>query len=364
MSTQKKVVIIGGGGGGSLAALKLQGLCDLTLIDKKSYCDFNIAAPRALVDASVTDKIIIPHEEYLKKATIILGLVREVREGFVVVEGRSEPIPYDYLIVASGSSYPVFKGSAPSPSDRRSEFALYREKIAAAKTILVIGGGPTGVEMASELVETYPEKEITLAHNGPNLLDLLSPKAQRLCKLWFEKKKNVKLVLDQTVNDLPKKISVIDKPSSFTTSRNETLKADLTFICIGAGAPNTDFLRAHFANLLDAQGRVLVDESLRAKGSDKIFALGDAAATSDPKLYYAATVHAELIAKNITTLLKNPNAILKKHKPLPPMALVTLGRNNGVMMTPMGTVGGWVPKKVKSQTVFIPQARKRLGLRA
>lgn len=51
------------------------------------------------------------------------------------------------------------------------------EKIKGAKSILIVGGGPTGVELAGEIAFDYPEKDVTLVHNGYRLLEFIGPKA-------------------------------------------------------------------------------------------------------------------------------------------------------------------------------------------
>jgi len=70
-------------------------------------------------------------------------------------------MPYDVLILSTGSSYLApFKndGMQTTAEERKAEFDAVRTKVKEAESILVVGGGPNGVENAAYLKEFHPEK--------------------------------------------------------------------------------------------------------------------------------------------------------------------------------------------------------------
>lgn len=73
------------------------------------------------------------------------------------------------------------------------------DKIKSANSILIVGGGPTGVELAGELSIDFPEKKVTLVHRGSRLLEFISPKASKKTLDWLVSKK-VEVILGQSVD--------------------------------------------------------------------------------------------------------------------------------------------------------------------
>lgn len=101
------------------------------------------------------------------------------------------------------------------------------EKIKGANSILIIGGGPTGVELAGEIAFDYPGKDVTLVHNGFRLLQFIGQKASNKSLEWL-KSKHVEVKLGQCVD--------LDSISEgvYVTSSGESIKADCHFLCTGS----------------------------------------------------------------------------------------------------------------------------------
>lgn len=144
------------------------------------------------------------------------------------------------------------------------------EKIKAAQSILIVGGGPTGVELAGEIAVDFPEKKVTLVHNGSRLLEFLGPKASSKTLDWLKSKK-VEVKLERTVN----LNNISDGGHMYVTSSGETIKADCHFLCTGKPLASSWLKETILRDSLDEFGRLMVDVNMRLKGRKNIFAIGD-----------------------------------------------------------------------------------------
>jgi len=94
-----------------------------------------------------------------------------------------------------------------------------------------------------------------------------------------------------------------------------------------------------------------------------IFVAGDAADTKEVKMAYKAGLHADVIAKNIASLLKDQTPAATYTSPAQEMLALPLGKNGGLTFVPMFggfTLGNWVTKKLKSSDLFITKSNKSI----
>lgn len=143
-------------------------------------------------------------------------------------------------------------------------------KINSAGSILIVGGGPTGVELAGEIAVDFPDKKVTLVHNGSRLLEFIGPKAANKTLHWLKSKK-VEVKLEQRVN----LDSVSEERKTYETSEGEIISADCHFLCTGTPLGSVWLKETMLKNNIDTRGRLMVDENLRVKGRKNIFAIGD-----------------------------------------------------------------------------------------
>lgn len=144
------------------------------------------------------------------------------------------------------------------------------QKINSAGSILIVGGGPTGVELAGEIAVDFPDKKVTLVHNGSRLLEFIGPKAANKTLHWL-KSKQVEVKLEQRVN----LDSVSEERKTYETSEGEIISADCHFLCTGTPLGSVWLKETMLKNNIDSRGRLMVDENLRVKGRKNIFAIGD-----------------------------------------------------------------------------------------
>lgn len=210
--------------------------------------------------------------------------------------------------------------------------------IANAESILVLGGGEVSLETASDIIERYPNKKVTILHNG---VDLLGAR-QNCCSFSAQ-------------SNFPYSISIAERTSSNRAHKNlnsffkkhgveiilgDSLKAwrpvgskyvvetsagkIMTFakIIVGfGGKPRNGPFQKYFAEKIDGTtGRVTVDASLRM--TDNIFVMGDVSG-ADRMSAYAAGEQGELVGKNLVSVVRGKK--LAAYSKAPAVILVCLG---------------------------------------
>ncbi|KAK9175471.1 hypothetical protein WN944_027478 [Citrus x changshan-huyou] len=349
----KRVVVIGGGVAGSLVAKSLQFSADVTLIDPKEYFEITWASLRAMVEPSFGKRSVINHTDYLVNGRIVASPAINITENEVLTaEGRR--VVYDYLVIATGHKDPVPK----TRTERLNQYQAENQKIKSARSILIVGGGPTGVELAGEIAVDFPEKKVTLVHKGSRLLEFIGPKAGDKTLDWLISKK-VDVKLGQRVN----LDSVSEGSDTYLTSTGDTIKADCHFLCTGKPV-GSDWLKdTILKDSLDTDGMLMVDENLRVKGQKNIFAIGDITDIREIKQGFLAQKHAQVAAKNLKVLMVGEReSKMATYRPHSAIAIVSLGRKDAVAQLPFMTTIGCVPGLIKSRDLFVGKTRKQMGL--
>jgi NADH dehydrogenase FAD-containing subunit len=177
-----RVVIYGGGVGGAQLAKKLSGQAKVTLVDPLDYFEVPMAAPRNLVQPDFAERAIMPFADVLPGVEHVRGKLVELRADGGLVEmpdGQQTLVSGDITVLATGSRFAseLVRAVQGSGSERKSFYARFHARLSAAKRVLIVGGGPIGVEIAGEISETWPDKAITLIEAGPRLLAGTSGKA-------------------------------------------------------------------------------------------------------------------------------------------------------------------------------------------
>src|ERR1700737_3838115 len=161
-TARPSVVVVGGGYGGINAAKALDDVADITLVDPTEAFVHNVASWRALVDPAWLERIFYPYEHLLAHG-------RFLRDRAVGVDGRrvtlasGDVLEPDYLVLATGSSYPFpAKSEEPDIASARLRFRAAHAALLAAGRVLIVGAGPSGLELAGEIKSFYPDKHVTI----------------------------------------------------------------------------------------------------------------------------------------------------------------------------------------------------------
>ncbi|MFO7448140.1 MAG: NAD(P)/FAD-dependent oxidoreductase [Ignavibacteriaceae bacterium] len=297
----KKVVIIGAGFGGLLAAQQLKNSeYDITIVDKTNYHLFQPLLYQVATAALSPGDIAFPIRSIFsgnKNVKVLMGEVININKEKKIVELNEIKLPFDYLIIATGARHSYFGNNEwehYAPGLKTIHDALFiREKILRSLeeaekcnpehyqrylTYIIIGGGPTGVEMAGAIAEIAKKAwlqdfrnidasktQVYLVEALPRILTTYPEELSNAAREQLEEI-GVKVLLNTKVTDVNEKgIQVGDK---FIESAN---------IIWAAGNVVSPLLKSLNVEL-DRAGRVLVNSDLSISGSPDIFVIGDAAA--------------------------------------------------------------------------------------
>ena len=139
------VIVVGGGYGGAATAKALDDIADVILIEPKDAFVHNIAALRGLVDPEWTDRIFYPYRRLLSRGSVIHDRAVHVEADAVTI-GSGERIPADYVVLASGSTYPFpAKMDVNDSATAKSNIDTLRAELIKANRVLLLGAGPVGL---------------------------------------------------------------------------------------------------------------------------------------------------------------------------------------------------------------------------
>jgi NADH dehydrogenase FAD-containing subunit len=362
----KRVIIIGGGYGGTAVAKELDKFFDVTLIEKRERFFHNSGSLRAAVDARWLRKLFIPYDHLLKKVKIINSRVMEANPKDVVLE-NGQRLEFDYLILATGSSYPFpAKMASDKVAEAETAVRLVNERVAQANSILLIGAGPVGIELAGEIASLYPGKPVTLIDPGERLLPAFNPKLGELLFIGLTQL-GVKVLFGERLAKTPTTTNATasEQPiiQTYLTEKGAQIEADIHFICFGLQL-NTQYLQ--LGNILDQRKQVKVNSHLQVSGYENIFAVGDIVNTDEAKLITTADAHAKIVASNIKQLAVNDHNLQEHHPKSAATVVIPLGTTGGAILLPFGkkgiVLGAWAASLIKGKSLRAEQRWKALGV--
>jgi NADH dehydrogenase len=332
-SPEKHVVIIGGGFGGIAAARALKRApVRVTMVDRRNHHLFQPLLYQVATAALNPSDIASPIRRILRRqrnASVILGDVTSIDTTKKIVQLADGEVGYDYLIVAAGATHSYlgheeWQGAAPGLKTledaveiRRRVLVAYEaaereidaDECATWMTFVIIGAGPTGVEMAGALAEISRRvlerdfrridpgrARIILIEAGPRVLPAMSPESSKSARRQLERL-GVEVITDSPVT------AVDDRGVTHGGIRTNTR----TVIWAAGVAATT--LGASLGAELDRAGRVIVNQDLSVKGADGVFVIGDLASIKSdgkpvPGLSPAAMQEGRHAAKNIMRIIR------------------------------------------------------------
>jgi NADH dehydrogenase FAD-containing subunit len=325
------VVVVGGGYGGIVAAQGLDDVADVVLVEPKDAFVHNVAALRALVDPSWLEQIFLPYDRLLEHGTVVQDRAVEVAPGRVKL-ASGEEIPADYVVLASGTTYPFpAKSDVDDTADAHAKYRAAYEQLEAAERVALLGVGAVGIELAGEIKAVWPEKHVAIVDPAT---DVLAPRFSQELRDELRHQLEalgVELVLGSALREPPPGPAGRREPFTVTTEDGVDIAADIWFQCYGS-APVTDYLADELAGALTAGERLEVTPELRVRGHETVFALGDIT-TADSDGAGVAGRQGDLVAANIRALI-NGDGPLATYEPLGAVIVVPIGPEGGAGQLP------------------------------
>ncbi|RIB08781.1 hypothetical protein C2G38_2210746 [Gigaspora rosea] len=365
MSTKPNIIIVGGGYGGIAVAPKLESALykthNIILIERKTHFYHSIGGLRTVVEDGFEYKVLIPYDNLFQHGgKIVHAIVTTIHKNEIIVDTETEwgtNIPFEYLIIATGSSHnKPAKMTVDSKEEGIAEIIAQREAVKNANKILIIGGGPVGIELAGEIASVYQDKkEVTLVHSEDHLLTDQFPKKlpDLLTKQLNEL--NVKLIFGEKIIFPSSGIGDGLSPLTLETDKGTRIDSDVQFVAFGA-KPNTEVIKTLDQSLIEQNTTLVkVKPTLQLEHDDyaHIFALGDITNIKESKLAYRAGLHADVVANNIIALINDKNLI--DYKPGSEVIFIPIGKDKGAGLLPIGSivVGSFITKIFKSKTLMV-----------
>jgi NADH dehydrogenase len=325
----ERVVVVGGGFAGVLAVRGLRGAdVDVTLIDRQNFYLFQPLAYQVATGSLSPDEVAVPLRQITRRqrnTRVILGEVVgfDLDARHVVVDdlpngSRGTELPYDVLVVACGSRYSYFghdEWSTYAPELKTLEGALHlRERILIAfeaaeaepdeaardawLTFVVVGAGPTGVEMAGQIAELgrtlrreyrsvdTSKTRVLLIEATEHVLGAFPNPLPRKAEAQL-RSLGVTPMLRTTVVDIDATSVMVQAPDGSRT----TIPARTAVWAAGVTASPLAGLLAEAAGAeTDRAGRIVVEPDLTVTGHPEVFALGDMVSVRGQQLHGVAPV--------------------------------------------------------------------------
>ncbi|MCK9480943.1 MAG: NAD(P)/FAD-dependent oxidoreductase [Bacteroidia bacterium] len=357
---QKRVIIVGAGFAGlKLAELLPIDLFQVILIDKNNYHQFQPLLYQVATSGLEPSNICFPLRKVFQnkwnvymRFTEVTGVNQEAK----TIDTGIGTIPYDYLILAYGAVTNFFNNEMVEKNSYSmksvSEALLLRntllqnyEKALSAQSdeerdellnVVIVGGGPTGVELAGAISEmrnkilpkdyseiNFREMKVYLIEAGPKLLGAMSDKSGNTVQDYLEHL-GVSVIKGNAVKNFDGRIVEL---ADGTSLHSNTL--------IWAAGVKGSKLKGLSDEMYSRSTRLLVDEYSAVKGTDGIYAIGDIAQMETkeypkghPQVAQVALQQAACLAKNMVNPFKGKSKIPFQYKDKG--SLATVGRNKAV----------------------------------
>ena len=364
-SNLERIVIVGGGFAGLMLAKKLaKANYQIVLLDKNNYHQFQPLFYQVATAGLEPSSIAFPLRKFFQGNSNVFIRVTEV----TAIEPENKRLQtqlgivnYDHLVIASGADTNFFGNAALAakalPMKSVSEALYLRNRILDdyEKTlsiidmeerqgyidIVIVGGGPTGVEIAGSLAEMrkyilpkdYPEMnceeiDIYLIQSGDHLLKGMSEKAAKKA-LDFLQKLDVQVILNNRVTSYDGEFV---KMKDGTTIRSRKM--------IWAAGIHGAIFKGFPAEAIGPGNRLNVDNQCRVTGLENVYALGDVALMSGDEKFPEGHPQVAQVAMQMGKYLADAFKRKQKGKPLGTFAyrdlgsMATIGRNKAVVDLP------------------------------
>ncbi|KND86892.1 Apoptosis-inducing factor 2 [Tolypocladium ophioglossoides CBS 100239] len=271
------------------------------VIEPNSHFQFTWVLPKLCVIKGHEHKAFIPYGgTVFNKPEGVLRWIQDrvtgVTKHGVTLEKSNEEVPYDILVIATGSGVEKGLPSRVNATDKLQGMQLMREMqidIESAKTVVIVGGGAAGVEVATDAKALYPYKNIILVHSRKVVMHRFGSGLQKSALEGLERL-GVEVILGERVVENRSKATV-------TLTSGRELECDLIVNCTGQ-KPSSEILANLSPSIISPNGHIKVKSTLQVADVQlpNVYACGDVANTNTPNPNARSAMRqAAVVADNI-----------------------------------------------------------------
>ena len=369
-----KLIIIGGGFGGLRLARKLSNKpgFDITLIDKFNYHQFQPLFYQVATAGLDASNISFPLRKVFQKSKNVRFRMAEVQQ-ILTAEKKVitdvGPFEYDALVIATGADTNFFgnqhlmdnafpmKSTVEALQLRHRLLHNFEDALNAKDpmelkrlmTIVVVGGGPTGVELSGAIADMkrfvlpkdYPELDFTqmkiyLLEGTGKILAAMSDKSSADSLRYLERL-GVTVMPNTLLKDYDGQKAILQNGETIDTS-----------MVIWAAGIKGNVPQGIPPDLVAKGNRIKVDRHCQVNGFSNVFAIGDVAYMEEPawpnghpQVAPVAMQHADTLAQNLRRIeMKSSNALREEFVYNDKGSMATVGRNLAVVDVPIPKIFG------------------------
>ncbi|RDL35791.1 FAD protein [Venustampulla echinocandica] len=337
----------------------------VVLVSTTTHMYWNLASVRAIVPGQLSDDKIFqdiqsgfkqyPSGSFEFVHGRATGINPDANTVTISTESGESTKDYDHLVISTGSRTVgdvPWKASLEGYEKTKSLLHEYQNKVKEAKSIVIAGAGPTGVETSGEIAFEFGKgKEVTLITSGKSVLADLPASVVKVATNELQNL-GVKIVAETKVQG---SVTKPDGKTELTLSTGEKLVTDLYLPTVGV-IPNTEYVPS---KLLNDHGDVVVDEYLHAKNTSNIWAAGDVVDIQPSQMKYA-TDQSKALSKNLDLVLKGKAPEIYKFDGAPIIA-VTIGRSKATGRSGNMKLPSLLIWWIKGRTLFTEKLPKYIS---
>ena len=325
---QQRVVVVGGGYGGVAVAKELDDVADVVLVEPKDAFVHSVASLRAVVDPQWQERVFYPYDGVLTRGRVVRDWARSVSRG-VVRLSASDALEADHIVLATGTAYPFpAKYLEDDAAVAGSHLTRLRGALARCESVLLVGGGPVGLELAGELTAAYPDLHVTVVDRAHDILTTghFLPELRESVRTQLADR-GVTFEVGAPLAFLPPFDTGTYGSFRVETMAGTAIEAQMWFRCYGS-RPMTDYLDQELGGHRHYDGTIPVTEHLNVVGQDRVWAVGDITDVRESKRATAARDHATVVVQNIRDVIAGgtPTAT---YSPAPEVIVLPLGPEGG-----------------------------------
>ncbi|KAI1114540.1 hypothetical protein F5Y14DRAFT_413651 [Nemania sp. NC0429] len=310
-SRDRNIVIVGASFAGNRVAQLLTACLPpnspykVVVIEPNTHFQFSWVLPRLCVVEGHEHKAFIPYGGNVHDNPV--GVLRWIRDRVVRITNETvqlkdsgEIIGYDILVIATGSGVDKGLPSRVNATDKRQGMGLMhnmQQRIKSASTVVVVGGGAAGVEIATDAQNLYPDKKILLVHSREAVMNRFGQGLQKAALEGLQSLGVEVILQDRLVQDE-------SQPGMIFLKSGRQIQCDLVIDCTGQ-RPASSIISELSPASISPSGHLRVKPTLQLADEKlpNVYACGDVADTKTPNPNARSAMRqASVVAENILSI--------------------------------------------------------------